>query len=303
MSENRVSITAKVPLTAQQQWETFMTDHCARWQGVLVRYDAAGQVLDILDSVRSLIPSDARQTVTHSLDFRSRMTETVTQRQWVLTLGNPLIIHPADPDASLLFNPHSPDTMVGGDRTGQGVYFEPYLLASGKRTSVVVMYASVPNSPQPNKFSFFREIKEEAAEPWWSQQTHCRIDRVNGLKLPAQTTGGTYVSEQTINSDVIIACIDTFFAVVERPTVIVVDQASIHTSNAIFEKIEEWKERGLTIFELPTYSPELNLIEILWRFIKYQWLEIDAYSSWQSLVSSVEIILKEVGDNYVINFA
>jgi transposase len=90
---------------------------------------------------------------------------------------------------------------------------------------------------------------------------------------------------------------------VERPTFIVVDQASIHTSNAILDKLEEWKERGLTIFELPTYSPQLNLIEILWRFIKYTWLEIDAYSSWQSLVSSVEKILKEFGDNYVINFA
>ena len=89
---------------------------------------------------------------------------------------------------------------------------------------------------------------------------------------------------------------------VERPTFIVVDRASIHTSNAIFDKLEEWKERGLTIFELPTYSPELNLIEILWRFIKYEWLEIDAYSSWQSLVSSVERILKKFGDNYVINF-
>lgn len=90
---------------------------------------------------------------------------------------------------------------------------------------------------------------------------------------------------------------------VKRPTFIVVDRASIHTSNAIFDQLEEGKERGLTIFELPTYSPELNLIEILWRFIKYEWLEIDAYSSWQSLVSSVEKILKEFGDNYVINFA
>jgi hypothetical protein len=194
MSENRVSITAKVPLTAQQQWETFIADHGARWQGVLVRYDAAGQVLDILDSVRSFIPSDDRQTVSHSLDFRSRMTETVTQKQWVLTLGNPLIIHPLDPEAYLLFNPHSSDIMVGPDRTGEGFYFEPYLLASGKRTSVVVMYKSAANSPQPNMFSFFREIKEGGAIPWWSQQTHCRIDRVNGLKLPAQTTGGTYVS-------------------------------------------------------------------------------------------------------------
>jgi transposase len=56
----------------------------------------------------------------------------------------------------------------------------------------------------------------------------------------------------------------------------------------MFEHLEEWKERGITIFdfELPAYSPELNLIEILWRFIKYQWIEIDAYSSWQSLVLS-----------------
>ena len=91
-------------------------------------------------------------------------------------------------------------------------------------------------------------------------------------------------------------------AVVERQTFIVVDRASIHTSNAILEQFEEWKERDLTIFELPTYSPELNLIEILWRSIKYEWLEIDAYSSWESLVSSVEIIFKEFGDNYVINF-
>jgi len=193
MSENRVSITAKVPLTAQQQWETFIAHHCARWQGVLVRYDAAGQVLDILDSLRICIPSDDRQTVTHSIDFRSRMTETVTQKQWVLTLGNPLIIHPVDPEAYLLFNPHSSDTMVGPDRTGSRFYFEPYLLAPGKRMSVVVMYTSA-DSTQPNIFSLFRESKEEVAKPWWSQQTHSRIDRVNCLKLPAQTTGGPYVS-------------------------------------------------------------------------------------------------------------
>ena len=121
------------------------------------------------------------------------MTETVTQKQWVLTSGNPLIIHPVDPEAYLLFNPHSSDTMVGPDRRGSRFYFEPYLLAPGKRTCVVVMYTSA-DSPQPNIFSLFRESTEEVAEPWWSQQTHCRIDRVNGLKLPTQTAGGTYVS-------------------------------------------------------------------------------------------------------------
>lgn len=112
----------------------------------------------------------------------------------------------------------------------------------------------------------------------------------------------TYISSQSINSDVVIACIDTFFPKVDKPTVIVTDQASIHTSDAIFEKIEEWKERNITIFELPTYSPHLNLIEILWRFIKYEWIPIDAYKDWKTFVASVEKILREFGENYVINF-
>lgn len=113
----------------------------------------------------------------------------------------------------------------------------------------------------------------------------------------------SYISYQSINSDVIIACIDTFFTTVNKPTVIVADQASIHTSDAIIDKLEEWQQRNITIFELPSYSPQLNLIEILWRFIKYEWIEIDAYSSWDTFVASVEKILKEFGENYVINFA
>ena len=35
------------------------------------------------------------------------------------------------------------------------------------------------------------------------------------------------------------------------------------------------------------YSPQLNLIEILWRFMKYEWIELNAYESWDSLVSYV----------------
>jgi transposase len=112
-----------------------------------------------------------------------------------------------------------------------------------------------------------------------------------------------YVSTQSINSDVVVNCINAFFPVVTKPTVIVVDGASIHTSGAILDHVDEWQERGIKIFKLPSYSPELNLIEILWRFIKYEWIEIEAYSSWETLVQSVEKILKGFGEDYVINFA
>lgn len=60
---------------------------------------------------------------------------------------------------------------------------------------------------------------------------------------------------------------------------------------------------GYYPFALPSYAPELNLIEILWRFIKYEWIEREAYASWQIFVESVEKILREFGRSYVINFA
>ncbi|WP_369294222.1 transposase [Microcoleus sp. herbarium14] len=63
-----------------------------------------------------------------------------------------------------------------------------------------------------------------------------------------------------MNCDVVIACIDAFFSALDKPTVIVTEQASIHTSDAIIDKLEEWKQRNITLFELPSYSPEQNLI-------------------------------------------
>ncbi len=48
------------------------------------------------------------------------------------------------------------------------------------------------------------------------------------------------------------------------------DQASVHTSDAVIEKLPQWKQKKLEIFWLLNYSPKLNLIEILGKFIKYE---------------------------------
>lgn len=112
-----------------------------------------------------------------------------------------------------------------------------------------------------------------------------------------------YVFETTINSDVIIACIDDFALSCTQTTVIVMDQASVHTSNDFYDKIAQWQQQGIEIFWLPPYSPELNLIEILWRFMKYEWIDLSAYENWSTLVEYVEKVLREFGEKYVINFA
>jgi transposase len=113
----------------------------------------------------------------------------------------------------------------------------------------------------------------------------------------------TYIFECSINSDIVIACIDKFCDQTTKLTTLVIDNASIHTSNMLLDKQEEWKQKGLTLFFLPTYSPELNIIEILWRFIKYTWLESSAYESWSNLVEAIEYILGNFGEEYIIDFA
>jgi transposase len=121
------------------------------------------------------------------------------------------------------------------------------------------------------------------------------LNRKNDLEV--------YVFEGSINSDVVIGCIDEFSKTLTQNTVLVIDNASVHRSNALLDMQEVWAEKGLTLFFLPTYSPKLNIIEILWRFIKYKWLEVDAYESWNSLVEAVEDILRNFGEEYIINFA
>ena len=57
-----------------------------------------------------------------------------------------------------------------------------------------------------------------------------------------------------------------------KPLTVILDNASVHTAKAIGPLIEQLKKKGLTLYFLPPYSPELNRIEILWRKVKYEWM-------------------------------
>ena len=59
----------------------------------------------------------------------------------------------------------------------------------------------------------------------------------------------------------------------------------------------------LIIKYLIPYAPEINLIEILWRHMKYLWLPFSAYQCMKALREALEQILKDVGSKYQITFA
>ena len=112
----------------------------------------------------------------------------------------------------------------------------------------------------------------------------------------------SFVTTQSFNSELVIKCIDDFIKTIEKESVIIIDNASIHHSEDFEDKIPEWKEKKLQVFFLPTYSPHLNLIEILWRKIKYEWLEPEHYENWTTFQTALERILCNVGKEFKINF-
>lgn len=113
----------------------------------------------------------------------------------------------------------------------------------------------------------------------------------------------SYVFDGYINSELVIASLDAFVATITMPTVIILDNGPMHTSQAVRSKLPEWESKGLRLKFLPTYAPELNIIEILWKHIKYYWLGFDAYDSLKKLKRSLCSVLKGVGSKYQITFA
>lgn len=110
----------------------------------------------------------------------------------------------------------------------------------------------------------------------------------------------SYVFEGTIDTAVVIACFDEFAKTREKPTVVVLDNAALHTSEAFEANRERWHATGLQREFLAPYSPELNLIEILWRKIQYEWLPFSAYESFSSLRDELFKILRDIGTEYQI---
>ena len=113
----------------------------------------------------------------------------------------------------------------------------------------------------------------------------------------------TSMFEQSVHSGVVMICFDALCQTITKKTGVVLDHASIHRSEACEERIPCWKKQGLILKYLPSYSPEFNLIDILWRPIKYRWLPFSAYQCLNALIEALENILRNVGSKYQITFA
>jgi transposase len=137
------------------------------------------------------------------------------------------------------------------------------------------------------------------------------------VSLPTQKGGGlncfallsrtnqclVKTGEQTFSAQFILEQFEVLSFNLRKLTVIVLDNARIHTSQIIKERVKIWQQRGLYLFYLPRYSPHLNIVETLWRKLKYEWLTPIDYQSKEHLFYQITLALKAVGNSLFIRFS
>lgn len=109
-------------------------------------------------------------------------------------------------------------------------------------------------------------------------------------------------TEKSINANFVIEQLDRLSFSIKKETVVVLDNASLHKGKKMKERMAIWQQRGLFIFFLPTYSPELNIAETLWRVMKTKWIRTQDYMEKDDLSYAINRCLTNVGKELKINF-
>jgi transposase len=78
----------------------------------------------------------------------------------------------------------------------------------------------------------------------------------------------------------------------------VLDNARYQKCQSVFDKA---KALGIGLLYLPAYSPNLNLIERLWRFVKKQVLYSRHYDKFSAFKGSIDNCLHDLGTCFKSN--
>jgi transposase len=113
----------------------------------------------------------------------------------------------------------------------------------------------------------------------------------------------SYTTKGKVDSTQVIEWLDDFVTTMTKPVVLIMDNAPWHKSKLMMARIEEWQKQNLFIYFIPPYSPHLNLIEILWRMMKYKWLRPIDFTDSISLHARINYILANYHEvEFAINY-
>ncbi len=152
---------------------------------------------------------------------------------------------------------------------------------------------------------------DEASFPQWGSLTYTWAKKgeqptvkTSGIRkgykvfgLVDYFTGRFFYKTQTerLNSVTYIAFLQQVLAKTRKPLILIHDQAPYHTSKAVRQFCAQHAHR-LTVYELPSYSPDYNPIEKLWKQVKTERIHLHYFPTFESLTQKVEEALLHFAD-------
>jgi len=142
----------------------------------------------------------------------------------------------------------------------------------------------------------------------WTPIGKChKIDANRGKRLNVigamLSTGDLYsvAMWQTTNSVLFTEFLGQLMNSVGKPLTVMLDNASFHKAKAVQPMLKELAQKGLMLYFLPAYSPELNRIEKFWHKVKYELMEFKTRNV-KTLEEDVRKILDGFGKDYGMTF-
>jgi transposase len=128
----------------------------------------------------------------------------------------------------------------------------------------------------------------------------CGRKRYNvlGAYDPVRQEVVTLANDTVVNQVTFCALLDKIAAAYTEsglPVTLVLDNARYQKCQSVFDKAEAL---GIELLYLPAYSPNLNLIERLWRFVKKQVLYSTHYDTFACFKESIDACLRDLGTRF-----
>ncbi|MBM3230003.1 IS630 family transposase, partial [Candidatus Parvarchaeota archaeon] len=121
---------------------------------------------------------------------------------------------------------------------------------------------------------------------------------VLGAYDPIRQAVITLTNDTIINQETFCALLEkiaNFYAGTQLPITLILDNARYQKCQSVFDKAKELK---IDLKYLPAYSPNLNLIERLWRFVKKQVLYSTHYEKFSTFKKSIDSCLSDIDTRF-----
>lgn len=118
---------------------------------------------------------------------------------------------------------------------------------------------------------------------------------VLGAYDPIRQEVVTITNDTVVNQVTFCALLDKIalcYADTHLPITLILDNARYQKCQSVFEKA---KELRIELLYLPAYSPNLNLIERLWRFVKKEVLYSTHFDKFTTFKESIDACLRDLG--------